>query len=993
MDNKMRRFLIGGGGGTLSLLVILAILAGCPNPSSGGGGGTTTSITSVSLDKTEIRLTLDPPQTQLLTATVSPPNADQTVNWSSSDAAVASVSNSGLVTPKSAGLAIITAASAVDSTKKEVCIVTVTQTVIPLTGISLNETSLSLNPNGIYTLVVTYTPSNTTQTGVTWSSSNPAVAMVNNTTGQVTALSVGSAIITATSTVDSSKKVSCTVTVTDTVIPLTGISLNETPNMEIGESKILVVTYTPSDTTQKGVEWTSSNESVATVANGEVTALSAGSAVITATSTAVKTLTASCTITVNPPPVTSVTLNKTEIWIALTQGQTGELKATIIPSTANQTVRWESNNPAVATVNNNGVVTPRSVGYARIIATAGSISAFCEVNVLLNTVPLGGINLSENTLALSKGESRTLTVSYTPYDTTDSRDITWTSNNPAVVTVDDTGQITAVSVGSAAITARSTGGITATCTVSVIAPPLTSISLDRPTLNLNPGGIETLTVIYTPYDTTQKSVTWTSNRPAVATVDSNGVVTAVGNGDAIITVRSTLHNTIYATCTVTVSPVVIPITGIILNQSSLNLERNGTYTLMGIFDPPNTTQKGIDWSSSDSTVATVNNNGVVTARNKNGTATITAKSKVNSSLTATCTVTVGDPVPVTGINSIDYNVQLNPGDTYNLRLSYTPANTTQMGVTWASENPAIATVDSSGQVRALSSGYVFIIARSTVNIELTARIQINVAFPPLTGISLSQTSLNLNKGKMQALTVTYIPAGTEQTGVNWTSSNESVATVDYNGLVRAVGLGTAVITAISSQDSLLTATCTVTVTPPSLTGIKLNMSSLILGYNGKSPLAVTYIPADTAQTGVNWTSNNPAVTVDGNGLVTAGTTNGSATITATSTIDPTIKATCIVTVTDTGPDINVNLDFQDEEITLSDPVATGYSIYINAPAGYVSYLWYIDDNYGIPSNGPDDTWLEIYTSSYNLGKHTVTVIVEKADGSHFSKTVHFTVGY
>jgi uncharacterized protein YjdB len=759
----------------------------------------------------------------------------------------------------------------------------------------------------------------------------------------------------------------------------------------------LAVTYIPSNTTQTGVSWTSSNESVATVSStGQVTAVSEGTAAITATSTVDTSKKATCDVTVNPsnpPSVSGVTLNKSQIWIALSPPQTQQLTATVSPSTADQRVRWSSSDTTVAEVSSSGLVTPKNAGTAIITAASAADStkkAECTVHVSANAVTLTDITLSETTLALTRGASHTLAVTYIPQNTTDSREITWTSSNESVATVSN-GVVTTKSAGSAVITATSVvnGNIAKTCTVTVEAPPLSSISLNKTSLILNPGNMETLTVIYTPADTTQTGVTWESSNPAVAMVlnGANGMVMAVSEGTATITAISTVDSSKRAACTVTVSNTLVPVTGISLNQSTLNLGIGGRNTLIVIYTPSNTTQTGVTWTSSNESVATVSN-GEVTGIS-NGTATITATSTANSSKKATCTVTVSNTiVPVTRISLNQGYVNLGPGNTFNLTVTYFPSNTTQMGVTWTSNNPAVATVDSNGQVTAVSGGYAQITARSTANIDLTAVCTISVEIP-LTGISLSDSVLPLYKGNTHCLTVTYTPADTNQTGVNWESSDLTVATVDYYGFITAVGEGTATITA-RSYNSNITATCTVTVTAPPLTGIKLNVPSLTLGVGISSPLTVIYTPADVdpAQTGVNWESSDLTVaTVDYYGLITA-VGEGSATITATSTADPGKTAACVVTVNSSGSTgINVNLsDFPDEEITLGTFISNRYLIF-TAPAGYNNYFWYVDNSGWLPSTNM------LQLGGINPGKHTVMVVVETTNGSHFSKTVHFTVGY
>ncbi|MBQ9902694.1 MAG: Ig-like domain-containing protein [Clostridia bacterium] len=236
--------------------------------------------TGISLSQTSLSLTKG--NTATLTATVTPSGSTDSVTWTSSNTAVATVSN-GVVTAVGNGSATITAKA---GSKSATCSVTVTT---PATGISLSQTSLSLTKGNTATLTATVTPSGSSDS-VTWTSSNTAVATVSN--GVVTAVGNGSATITAKA---GSKSATCSVTVTT---PATGISLSQTSlSLTKGNTATLTATVTPSGSTDS-VTWTSSNTAVATVSNGVVTAVGNGSATITAKAGSKS---ATCSVTVTTP--------------------------------------------------------------------------------------------------------------------------------------------------------------------------------------------------------------------------------------------------------------------------------------------------------------------------------------------------------------------------------------------------------------------------------------------------------------------------------------------------------------------------------------------------------------------------------------------------------------------------------------------------------------------------------------------------------------------
>ncbi|MFR7987514.1 MAG: Ig-like domain-containing protein [Anaerotignum lactatifermentans] len=439
-----------------------------------GSGQISVSVAGVSLDKTEIVLVEGSNQT--LTATVEPTNAtNKNVTWSSDHEAVATVDQNGTVTARRGGQAIITVTTA-DGSKTATCTVRVRiQIGEPVQSVGLNKTELALEVGKTGTLEAKVEPSDATNKNVTWSSSNSEVATVDN--GVVTAVSAGEAIITVT-TEDGAKTATCKVTVNaPQTVPVTGVTLDKAElTLEKGSTGTLEAKVEPSDATNKNVTWSSSNSEVATVDNGVVTAVSAGEAIITVT-TEDGAKTATCKVTVNAPqtvPVTGVTLDKAEL--TLEEGSTGTLKATVAPQNAtNNTVTWSSSNPEFATVAN-GTVTAVSAGTATITVTTvdGNHKATCTVTVIPKTVQVSGIQV-QGSASVYVGGSTKLTATVTPTNATNQK-VTWSSNNESVATVGTDGTVTAVSAGTATITVTTEDGQkTAACTVTVLSVDRTKL--------------------------------------------------------------------------------------------------------------------------------------------------------------------------------------------------------------------------------------------------------------------------------------------------------------------------------------------------------------------------------------------------------------------------------------------------------------------------------------------------------------------------------------
>jgi len=261
---------------------------------------------------------------------------------------------------------------------------------------------------------------------------------------------------------------------TGQIVGVSGITLNKTAlNLTIGASESLVATISPSNATNKDVEWTSSNTNVATVdTTGKVTGVSAGSATITV-KTKDGSKVATCNVTVKNPviSVTGVTLNKTAL--NLVTGASESLVATISPSNAtNKDVEWTSSNTNVATVDTTGKVTGVSAGSATITVKTkdGSKVATCNVTVKNSVIPVTGVTLNKTALNLVTGASESLVATISPSNATN-KNVEWTSSNTNVATVDTTGKVKAISTGSAIITVKTKDGAkVATCNVTVKNP-------------------------------------------------------------------------------------------------------------------------------------------------------------------------------------------------------------------------------------------------------------------------------------------------------------------------------------------------------------------------------------------------------------------------------------------------------------------------------------------------------------------------------------------
>ena len=335
---------------------------------------------SITLDRTSV--SVEEGSQFKLTATVKPDKAaSQTLTWTSSNKAVATVDATGLVKVLAQGTATITVATTDGSNLKATC--TVTGTKILAKTITLDRTTASVDEGTQFKLTATVTPASVASQTLTWTSSNTAVATVD-ATGVVKALTPGTATITVATTDGSNLKATCAVTVNK--ILASSITLDRTTaSVDEGTQFKLTATVTPASVASQTLTWTSSNTAVATVdATGVVKALTPGTATITVATTDGSNLKATCAVTVNKILAQSITLNVTTI--SLEVGAESRLVATVTPDkAASQTLTWTSSNQSIATVDATGLVKVLAAGSATItVATTdgSNLKATCVVTGL-----------------------------------------------------------------------------------------------------------------------------------------------------------------------------------------------------------------------------------------------------------------------------------------------------------------------------------------------------------------------------------------------------------------------------------------------------------------------------------------------------------------------------------------------------------------------------------------------------------------------------------
>jgi uncharacterized protein YjdB len=457
---------------------------------------------------------------------------------------------------------------------------------------------------------------------VIWSVQDSSIATVSPA-GVVTARAVGSTQVAA-----SADGKSGLASISVTPVPVASISVTPARvDLAPGARAALgAVTYDASGKPLDGraIVWASSNTGIATVdASGAVTALAAGTAIITATSEGISGTSA---VSVAVPSVASVAILPQAATIQ--RGSTVQLTASVTDESGaaitNRAPTWTSSNTAIAIVSASGLVTAVATGSASVVAALDGKADTTSITVV--AVPVGSVTLAPATASLTIGQSATLTATVKDANgaiVTD-RPVTWTTSNVAVASVTQAGVVKALAAGTAIISATSDGN-SGSATVTVEAGPVATVTLLPSSVTLQRGMTATITATLRDAGgnlLTGRAVAWSSSDTTVARVSTTGVVTAMRIGGAVITATSEGRS---ATASVAVVPG--PVDHVIVTPSSISSLKVGHSVQLSATavdaNGDTISTAAFTWHSSNTLIATVNSSGRVTGV-RSGTTTITA---------------------------------------------------------------------------------------------------------------------------------------------------------------------------------------------------------------------------------------------------------------------------------------------------------------------------------------------------------------------------------
>lgn len=630
------------------------------------------------------------------------------------------------------------------------------------------------------------------------------------------------------------------------------------------------------------VEFTSITPAIATVSNGTVTAIAAGEARIVARAGAAAD-TASLIVT-----LPKVALRISPSAVAATLGDTLQFEAELVMpggvSASVSDITWGVSDSSAARIVGDGTVSTLAPGDLYVSAAIGGTTAVAAVKI--SNAAVSSVTIVPSNLSLVTGSTAQLVA-----ELRDSRgrlvrgDVAWASSAPGVVTISADGLVTAVAPGGAIITARS-GKKSATAAVNVSAGTAASVRITLPNDSLATG--RTMQAVATPLDASGnpivgRPIAWQSSNPAVATINSSGLITALIAGQTTISV---ICDGQVASQKLTIVPpqpasvAIIPATAQVYIGAAATLAAEVRDQMGAVISGA-----AVTWSSSEPEFATVSSNGTVTGVAL-GTTTIRATS---GGVSGTASVTVQN-VPVASVSVAPTSASVQVGATVTLAATARDAAGNVLAnraASWSTSNTAVATVSATGVVQGITTGSVTV----TATVEgKSAQATVTVTAPEPAPVALVTVTLNSSVIAVGQATGTVVKAydakGTELTGrtIAYNSGDPETAAVSVEGRVKGLSAGSTSISAnVDGTSGLASVTVQPTILPVASVALTVPTTSLMVGDSAQ--LAVVLRDSTGAiltDRTVSYTSSNTLVAgVTATGLVRA-LSAGTATLTATS---------------------------------------------------------------------------------------------------------------
>ncbi|MGN0437191.1 MAG: Ig-like domain-containing protein [Lachnospiraceae bacterium] len=661
----------------------------------------------------------------------------ENVKWSCDNLSVAKVEQ-GIVTGVGEGTAFV---SVVEENSGRVATCKVTVTDCGVMGVTLPE-SMDVQV-GMYALLnANVIPEAAQNRKLQWESSDPSLLFVDENNGLMKGLKEGDATITVT-TLDGGYQSSCIVHIlpdTRELIPVNSVLQMEYDEMlVVGENRQLSVTCLPEDGTDQTLCWLSSDDEIAKVSQeGIVTGCGIGQVVITAVAANgiddnVKT---AFTLQVSDSPIEEITFEKPQYKLSL--GGKCKINPVIVPETAFvNNLEYVSSDTDIFSVDENGEITGNSVGSGELLVRTmdGNISATCIVEIVAPAI--SNITFDCNELVLEVGQEKVINASVIPGDIP-TGGIVWNSSDSSVVEVTQDGKVIGKKCGTAMVVASSMdgNGVLACCHIVVqkqtIKARLITVSCLSNEVRVDATNMMHAQVM--PSNTTNKDVVWTSSNPYYAVVCQNGLIKGKRPGmnkTVVITAKAKDGSSVYGKFQIKVVPKYVEQIHVLNPIGGNKLAVGKSVAMKLVVTPVDATEKTVKWTSSNTKYATVDGNGVVTAKQgSNGKkVTITASATDGSKVYGSFDFIIMKH-EVTAISLSAQNNKVFAGRTLQINsLMMSTGPNVCSSLKWTSSNPEYASVDSKGIITGNKAGIGKIVtitatSKDGSNVKATYKVKV-----------------------------------------------------------------------------------------------------------------------------------------------------------------------------------------------------------------------------------------------------------------------------
>ena len=609
--------------------------------------------------------------------------------------------------------------------------------------------------------------------------------------------------------------------------------------------------------------------------------------------------TVSVTYTVNV--IDEISLNTTSL--NMYTGSTYQLIANTTDKTS--PVTWKSSDTKLAEVDENGLVTAKkATGTKPVKITASQIIDGVEKAVVCSIYiqpAVTSVKLTPDNIVLKIDEYETIKASVSPSGIAGTS-LHWLSSDESIFQITDSTDLTvtiqAKAGGTAVLTALNAENIVVGYCKVTVNQEAQGIKLSQTAIQL-PMSQKTyqLYATLTPENTTNKEIIWASQNTKVVTIDQNGLVTFKNSGTATVSAQSADNPLLIAYCTITIEK---SVTSVQLDYHDVEMYTGETRRLSYRVYPENATYPEVIWTSFDTSVVTVDDSGMLTAKGP-GTTQIMLMSVEDGSYYDICTVVVKQKATSVKMNYKE--LTMDRGEYFDMEVTITPINSTEASLIWESLNPKVATVSSTGRITARAEGTAIIAVRTQSGVTSYCTVTV---LEPVISLELDPTDILIDVGEIFQITPVFTPVAPTIQDVKWTSYNEDIATINALGEIEGISRGSTIITC-ETVDGGYRAFCLIQVMDPAMI-VTVTPDNYRLGY-GKSIMleaTVTNHGEVIENMPILWESSDESIcTVDEQGKVT-GVNYGYATIRAEVDDEYGAYATCEIRVVREVTSIRLN---------------------------------------------------------------------------------------